>query len=194
MKRKPTVLLDLQYFAEGGEPSGAGSGEPAPAPTFDEMLAGNKDFQSEFDKRVAKSQKTALENAKIEWEKEAEAKAAEAAKLAKMTADEKAKHELEKQQKSLAEREAAVTKRELTAEAKSQLIERGIDPALSEFLNYADAESCKSSIDTLEKAFKEAVQKATNEALRSKEPPKVGTGAAGYSASVGREVSGGVLI
>ena len=46
----------------------------ATLPTFDDVLKGNKAYQSEFDKRIAK----ALETSKAKWEQEAIAKQNEA--------------------------------------------------------------------------------------------------------------------
>ena len=59
--------------------------------TFDEMLK-ESNYQSEFDKKVAK----ALETAKAKWTKEEENKRTEAENLAKMSADEKHAHEIQK--------------------------------------------------------------------------------------------------
>lgn len=171
------IRLPLQFFAEGGEqPSGEehqGSEGAEPAvPTFDDVLK-DKTYQSEFDRRIAKAQETAVAREREKWEAQAQAEKEEAAKLAKMNAEEKAKHEREKREKALAEREAAVAKRELTAEAISQLSEKGLPVELSACLNYADAESCKASMEALEKAFNTAVEKRVNDMLRGT-PPKAG--------------------
>lgn len=174
MKTKKSTLihLPLQYFAEPGAPAdvveGASpedGGTPPAQPTFDEVLK-DKAYQAEFDRRMSK----AIDTAKAKWDKEAEEKADEAAKLAKMTADEKAKHESEKREKALADREAAVAKRELTAEAISQLTEKGLPAELAKCLDYSSADNCKASMEAVEKAFGAAVDAAVNERLKGSVP------------------------
>ena len=63
--------------------------EEVKTPTFDEILASNKEYQSEIDRRLAKSNKTYLETEKANWEKEyterLEREKSEAEKLAKMS-------------------------------------------------------------------------------------------------------------
>jgi len=179
MYESKLIHLPLQFFAEGDPAQDDGNSaqgtntDPAPAPTFDDMLKANKEMQSEFDKRMAKAQETALAKAKAEWEAQAQAEKEEAAKLAKMNAEEKAKHEREKREKALAEREAAVSKRELTAEAISQLSEKGLPVTLADCLNYTNAEECKKSMEKLEQSFNSAVEKRVNDMLRGT-PPKAG--------------------
>ena len=67
--------------------------------SFDEMLGSNKEYQSEFDRRLAKSNKTALENAKSTWEKEftekLEREKSEAEKLAKMNVEQQLQYRIE---------------------------------------------------------------------------------------------------
>ncbi len=180
MKKETFIRLPLQYFAEdgtgaGGENGGGaegelgGSGNPEPkAPTFDDMLK-NKEYQSEFDKRVTK----ALEKAKVKWDEETKAKLSEAEKLAKMNADQKAKYEQEQREAAMAKREADVTRRELTATAKETLAEKGLPVELSAVLDYTSAEKCSESIENVAKAFNSAVESKTNDMLRGN-PPKIG--------------------
>lgn len=146
------------------------SAEQKQEPTFDEVLK-NKAYQSEFDKRINK----AIETAKSKWDEEAKAQADEAAKLAKMKADEKAEYERQKREQALADREAAITKRELHAEAVTQLTEKGLPASLADILDCTNAENCKKSMEAVEKAFGEAVEKAVNERLKGYTPKK-GTG------------------
>lgn len=181
MKEKVTVYLPLQYFAEGGDGAAAAEGtnvpasgtEPPASPSFDDMLKSNKELKAEYDRRKAEDEAAAVQKAKAEWEAETKAKEEEAAKLAKMNADEKAKHEREKQDKALADREAAVSKRELMAEAKEQLTEKGLPSELAACLDYTSADTCKTSMEAVEKAFNSAVEAKVNDKLRG-EAPKIG--------------------
>ena len=67
---------------------------------------------------------------------------------------------------AIAKREAEITRRELRAEAIETLHKRGLPANLEAVLNYADADACSASIDTVEKAFREAVQQGVDERLR----------------------------
>ncbi|MBU9724433.1 DUF4355 domain-containing protein [Diplocloster modestus] len=149
----------------GGEGDGAGN-EPEKK-TFDELMS-DKDYQSEFDRRVQK----ALETQRSKLEVLYDEKATEAEKLAKMTKEEKAEYMRQKQEKELTKREAEITRRELMAEAKNTLSEKKLPIDLAEVLNYTDADSCNKSITAVEKAFQEAVQAAVEEKLKGGTPPK----------------------
>ena len=153
--------------AEGGNNQQGTTQEPQ---TFDDVLK-NKDYQSEFDRRVAK----ALETAKINWTEEfdgkLEEKISEAQKMAKMTAEQKAEHERQKAEEDLQRRIAEVTRRELKVEAKNTLAAKGLPVELADTLNYTNAEQCNASLAAVEKAFQLAVEKRVNEKLRGT-PPK----------------------
>lgn len=185
MNKILTIRLPLQFFAEDGAGAAGNAanadgtagtngtagtaGDESTPPTFDELLKKNKDYQSEFDKRISK----ALETAHTKWDEQKKAELTEKEKLAKMKADEKAQYEREKQEKQLQEREAEITRRELMASAKETLIEKGLPPELAAVLNCTSADACKESLDAVETAFKAAVEKSVNEKLRSA-APKIG--------------------
>lgn len=171
--------MNLQLFAEpASEPATTPEPEPKPEPgsdpapqSFDDVLK-NKDYQAEFDRRVQKGIDTALAKAQEKWQALTDDKLSEAEKLAKMTKEEKAQYLAQKQEKALAAREADITKRELMAEAKNTLAEKKLPVGLAEVLDYTDAESCSKSIESVEKAFQEAVQAAVEEKLKGGTPPK----------------------
>lgn len=168
--------MNLQFFAEDdGNGDGASDNTGNNTGTEDEDGNGNlsefdkllsdKANQSEFDKRVSKAlekQRTKLEqstNTRIQ-----EAKT-EAEKLARMNAEQKAEYEKQKAADELAKREANISKRELTATAKETLAEKGLPLSLHAILDYADADKCNASIESVSKAFGEAVEKAVEERL-----------------------------
>lgn len=130
--------------------------------SFDDMLAGNKDYQAEFDRKVAK----ALSTAKAKWESMTDEKLSEAEKLSKMSKDEKAQYQLNKREKELQTKEQELNRKELMSTAKAQLSEAGVSTDLAELLNYTDAEACKKSIETLTQAFNKAVEKAVEGKLK----------------------------
>ena len=173
------LKMNLQFFAEPGDGAGAGDGNGGGAGegagnepmSFDDFLKGEGN-QAEFDRRVNKAIDTAVKNAQDKWQLMTDDKVSEAEKLAKMNKEEKAEYLRQKQEKELSAREAAVTKKELMAEAKNTLAEKKLPVSLAEILDYKDAESCKNSIATVEKAFQDAVQAAVEAKLKGGTPPE----------------------
>lgn len=176
MKERFLFPLNIQLFADDG--SGNDSGNDGQG-NNDQVNDGQgndgqtgqepKGFsQEEVDKivqgRIAKERKS--------WEKQLQEQQTEAQKLEKMSEKEKKKYQEEKRIKDLDDREAAITRRELTAQAKVQLADKGIPTELAEILILTDADSCKKSIETVEKAFQTAVQRAVEERIKGREPMK----------------------
>ena len=176
MKERFLFPLNIQLFADDG--SGNDSGNDGQG-NNDQVNDGQgndgqtgqepKVFsQEEVDKivqgRIAKERKS--------WEKQLQEQQTEAQKLEKMSEKEKKKYQEEKRIKDLDDREAAITRRELTAQAKVQLADKGISTELAEILILTDADSCKKSIETVEKAFQTAVQRAVEERIKGREPMK----------------------
>lgn len=173
MKKKFMFPLDIQLFADdnSGDDSGNDDDQGTGQDNQDSGEGGQetKTFtQEELDKivqgRIAKERKA--------WEKHLEDEKTEAQKLETMSEKEKKKYQEEKRIKELDDREAAITRRELTAQAKVQLADKGIPTELAEILNLTDAESCKKSIEIVEKAFQTAVEKAVEEKIKGNAPIK----------------------
>lgn len=143
-------------------------------PTFDEILK-DSNYQSEFDKRVAKS----LETAKSKWEKEynekLEAQKTEAEKLAKMKEEEKHAYELEKANKRAEEAINKLNAYELEKQAIKIAREKGLDVSLLEDIDYTrqTAESISTIIDTKKEIFDKALENAINERYKEKTPQNV---------------------
>lgn len=180
---KRFLRLPMQFFAEESaeatetpEQAGAENGGGDPKVSTGEPV---KTFtQDEVDKIVAdRLARQAKQSEKKFTQKEVDAlvseKISEAEKLAKMNAEQKQKYAQEKLEKELSEREAVLNKRELTATAKEILASKGLPVELAEIVDTTDADKCTASIDSIEKAFASAVQKAVNERLKA-DPPKVG--------------------
>lgn len=108
-----------------------------------------------------------LERENKKWQRTVEEKLTEAKKMAKMNADEKAEYERKQAEDDYQRRLTDVTIRELKAEARETLASRGLPTELSGVLNYTDADTCKTSIDALEKAFKSAVADGVEQRLKS---------------------------
>jgi len=122
-----------------------------------------------------------LAKAKKAWDKELADKQSEAEKLAKMDADQKKTYEFEKRVKELEKREAEITRRELKNQALEMLEQKNLPKSLVDLLNLTDADSCKASIDAVEKAFSQAVQADVDNKLKGDRPITKAPGAKTYT-------------
>lgn len=165
----------MPLLAPEGSGGGDGGADPTPEEppkvTFDDFLK-DKDNQAEFDRRMQKGIKTALDKENARLQALADEKISEAEKLSKMTELERKAYEQKKESEKIAQRERDITRRELMAEAKNNLSDKKLPSALAELLDYSDAEKCNASLATVEKVFNEAVEAAVNEKLKGGKPPK----------------------
>ena len=170
----PLPYLMPEGGAGGGEPGGDPAGDdPHDEPqTFDDVLNENKEYQAEFDRRVNKAIKTALANEKKRLEDLADEKITEAEKLAKMNDLEKKEYLQKKEAKDLARREAELNKRELTTQAKATLTEKGLPVDLADLLDYTDADTVKTSMETVIATYNGAVSAGVEAKLKGGKPPK----------------------
>lgn len=153
------------------ENTGADNATENQKKTLDELLAEDKELQSQYDLKITNSLKTAKTN----WEKELEDKKAEAEKLAKMSEEEKKNLELQEAIKRAIEAESKLSARDLEAETLKQAGNKGIPLELIQTLDFTKetAESVNSKLDIFEKTYKSEREKAINE--YSKEPsPQTG--------------------
>lgn len=169
MEQKIFIPLNIQRFAEGGEEDTANlEGTPL---TFDEILE-DKEYQSEFDRRVNK----ALETAKGKWEKEysqkLEAEKTEAEKLAKMDAEQKHQYELEQALKKATDSEAKLRAYELKEQAVKIASEKSVDIGLLDLIDFSreSAETVATKIDNIKNVYDKAIQNALNDKLKQKSP------------------------
>ena len=129
--------------------------------TLDDILKDEK-LKAEYDSKVSAAVEAAKNEAKTE--------ASEAQKLATMSKEERAEYDLKKKEELLTAKEAELVKRELKLEAVKQLENAHIPAELIEIIDLRDAEICKKSIEIVEKAFNNAVQKAVDEKLNKNAP------------------------
>lgn len=139
--------------------------------SFDDVLKGNKAYQSEFDKRIAK----ALETSRAKWEQDALAKQNEAERLAKMTEAEKHAEELKKIQKEKDEALAKLNAYELKGEAQKIAKEKGMDYSLLDLIDYSKetAETVKEKINLIFESVNKATESQLNERLKQNGPKQV---------------------
>ena len=170
--RIPMNLRNLQLFAEEGEDSSNaatdGNQEPAEPKMLEEQPNDEKKYtDAEVDEIISKKY--------AKWQAKQEKEQNEAKKLAKMNADEKKDYQLKKREQELADREQAIARKELTAEAKSMLSERDLPVELVAVVDLSSADSVTESINTIQKAWSEAVQKGVSERLKGGAPMKSAT-------------------
>lgn len=170
---KKFLHIPMQFFAdEGTEPAGAAASAEGTQPKTvpqgtepqkTEPAAADKTFsQADVDKIVV--ERLARQQKKFEAERE------EAAKLAKMNADQKAEYAAKKREEELTAREKAIAEKELRYTALGILEENKLPTQLVDCLNLSSAETCSASIESLKKAWTEAVTAAVDARLKS-EPP-----------------------
>lgn len=138
-----------------------GTTETAKTYTQDEV---NALLQSETDKRVQQALKTQA--------RKNEAKIREAEKLAKMNEAEKYEYELEQREKAIEAKERELALSENKNEASKILSEKGISLELVDFVVAEDADTMKSNIDRLNKAFKASVKAEVERRLTTSIPKK----------------------
>lgn len=155
LKRLQNMSLDIQKFADSEGEDNANNQEQnknvqeeGKIKTFQELLDGDKSYQSEFDKRVSQ----ALETAKTKWQQEAEAKRTEAEKLAKMDAEQKLNYELKKFKEENAKLQNQLNAGNLYKQASSIVGEKEIPTGYLDLFdfNVESAESINKKIEIIE--------------------------------------------
>lgn len=139
--------------------------------TLDELLAEDKELQSQYDKKVTNSLKTARST----WEEENRTKKEEAEKLAQMDENQKKDYQLQEALKRANEAEKRLSARDLEAETLKQAGEKGISLELIKTIDFEreTAESIAKKLEIFEKSLKKEKEKIISE--YSKEPaPQTG--------------------
>lgn len=139
--------------------------------TLDELLAEDKELQSQYDKKVTNSLKTARST----WEEETRTKKEEAEKLAQMDENQKKDYQLQEALKRATEAEKRLSARDLEAETLKQAGEKGISLELIKTIDFEKetAESIAKKLEIFEKSLKKEKEKIISE--YSKEPaPQTG--------------------
>lgn len=141
---------------------------------YEELIKTDKELQSFLDSRVSSSNKTAIENAKKQWELERDTQKSEAEKLAQMNETQKLQYQLKKQEEANQEIQRKLNARDLKDEALkiATTQDTAFDP---EFLNLFDYESMTAEQlqekTKLIKAIQDRiVEKSVNEWSKEKPP------------------------
>lgn len=121
-------------------------------------------LQKETDRRVTDALK--------KQERKTNAKIAEAQKLASMNESEKYEYQLKQREDAIAAKEKELAMLENKNEASKILSEKGISLSLVNFVVAEDAETMKSNIDLLDRAFKASVKAEVEKRLGGAAPKK----------------------
>ena len=147
--------------------------------TFDEVLASNEAYQSEFDRRLAKSNKTYLENEKANWEKEFTERLAkeksEAEKLAKMNTEQQLNYRIKQLEDELAERDKKLNANELREATSNILIEKNIPSSYLKMFDFTkeNADTINAKVEMLNNIRTQDLEDSMNKALRQPSPKYV---------------------
>lgn len=162
-----------------GDGTGTGTGEGAGGgtKTFDDILK-DKEYQAEFDRRVAKALETTKTKLEAEMKEKLEAEKTEAARLAKMNADERAREELKKEQEKFNSQKTSFERERMELETTKMLASEKLPVEFAKMLMADTAENTKANVEAFKKAFGESIEAAVTERLKGN-PPKAGDGAAG---------------
>lgn len=123
-----------------------------------------EEFQREIDRRVSDAVK--------KQERKTAAKVKEAQKLAQMNEQEKYEYQLQQREEAIAAKEKELALAENKNEASKILAEKGISLSLVDFVVAEDADTMKTNIDLLDKAFKASVKAEVAKRLASNTPKK----------------------
>ena len=141
---------------------------------YEELIKTDKELQSFLDSRVSSSNKTAIENAKKQWELERDTQKSEAEKLAQMNETQKLQYQLKKQEEANQEIQRKLNARDLKDEALkiATTQDTAFDP---EFLNLFDyenmtAEQLQDKTKLIKAIQDRIVEKAVNEWAKEKPP------------------------
>lgn len=156
------------------EPAGANNNAGVNKPvTFDDFLKGEGN-QAEFDKRVQKAMKTAVANAKAQWELERDNQRSEDEKLAQMNETQKLQYKLKKQEEANKEIQRKLNARDLKDEAYKIATSQdtAFDPEFLNLFEYENmtAESLNEKMKLIKSIQDRIVEKAVNEWSKEKPP------------------------
>lgn len=146
------------------EPNSEPNGEPKNEPKGEPSAEPAKTFSQED---IDAATKKAVEEAQKKWKEDAD----EAARLAKLNKDDRAKEEMRIEREKFEKEKSEFAQKQLVAETANQLLERGLSKNFAERLCGKTAEETKANIDTFEKDFNAAVEKAVTERMKGN-PPK----------------------
>lgn len=141
---------------------------------YAEMMKTNKEFQSFVDSQKTQAMKTAVANAKAQWELERDNQRSEDEKLAQMNETQKLQYKLKKQEEANKEIQRKLNARDLKDEAYKIATSQdtAFDPEFLNLFEYENmtAESLNEKIKLIKSIQDRIVEKAVNEWSKEKPP------------------------
>ena len=141
---------------------------------YEELIKTDKELQSFLDSRVSNSNKTAIENARKQWELERDTEKTEAEKLAQMNETQKLQYQLEKQKEENQQIQKKLNARDLKDEGIKIATnpDTAFDPEFLNLFKFEDmtAEELQEKTKTLKAIQDRIVEKAVNEWSKEKPP------------------------
>ena len=141
---------------------------------YEELIKTDKDLQSFLDSRISSSNKTAIENAKKQWQLEQDTEKSEAEKLAQMNETQKLQYELKKERKINEENQRKLNARDLRDEAMkiATTPDTAFDPEFLNLFNYENMTAEEMQTKTkLIKSIQDRLRESTIKEWSKEKPP-----------------------
>lgn len=135
---------------------------------FEKLLNDNRDYRTEFDRRLNQ----AVETAKLNWEQKQRADRDEAARLAGMNEAQRREYQLERERAALEADKAAFARQQLQVTVGTELQKRGLSAEFAPWLTGDDAESSQANINRFEAMWNASITAAVNTRMRADTPPR----------------------
>lgn len=169
MKR---LQLNIQLFAEDEMIENNDNSQIEGQMSFDDVLGSNKDYQSEFDRRMSKALETAKSKWQVEYDAKLQAEKSEAEKLAKMDAEQKLNYELKKTRDELSKRTNELNAISLYKTASQMATEKGLPVEYLNLINFnnVNAEGVNEIMDKIVDIRNKDMEKYLKSTLRENPP------------------------
>ncbi|MCO5533705.1 DUF4355 domain-containing protein [Enterococcus faecium] len=172
--KKLLMPLNLQFFADDNDEDNPGDQTPefdAENLTDEQLAAIKEKFGFKDDKEVD----SIVNSRRARWQKEAEERENEAARLAKLSEKDRQKALFDKERKDFEKEKENFRKEQLLVEKGKQLTAQGIPADFAHRITGETAEEILEDVKTFRSEWDKAVETKVNERLASKTKTKVGT-------------------
>lgn len=166
--------LNLQFFADDNDEDNPGDQTPefdAENLTDEQLAAIKEKFGFKDDKEVD----SIVNSRRARWQKEAEERENEAARLAKLSEKDRQKALFDKEREDFEKEKENFRKEQLLVEKGKQLTAQGIPADFAHRITGETAEEILEDVKTFRSEWDKAVETKVNERLASKTKTKVGT-------------------
>lgn len=155
------------------------------APSLDDLLQGNQEYQTAFDQKVNQ----ALLSAHTKWEQERTREPDEGERMEEIRAREQENIQLTREREALEQEKAAFAHQRMEIAVGQELQKRGLPAAFAPWLAGDTPEESAEHIDTFEVLFQEAISAAVTSRMRGTGAPREPASPKGYSREEIRSMS-----